>query len=112
MPSIYKLFPRFLIVALLGLFLLLSACEKPEDAAPAKSSTSTENRIRISGSASVMPLLKNLAREFKIENSDVDIAFLPDGHSTAGIAGVAEGHYDIGAISREMFAVEKSDDLQ
>ncbi len=110
-PTSKMPFP-FLIIALLSLFLLLSACERHENKAQVKSTVSTDNRIRISGSASVMPLLKNLAREFKVENSDVEIVFLPDGHSTAGIAGVADGQYDIGAVSREMFSAEKSDDLQ
>ncbi len=103
---------RLLIIALFGLFLLLSACEQREESDAVKSKTSTENRILISGSSSVMPLLKSLAREFRKDNRDVEIAFLPDARSAAGIAGVAEGQYDIGAVSREMFAAEKSDGLQ
>lgn len=112
MPLVNRMFPRLLIVVLFGLFLLLSACENKKESNPAKSTTSTENRILISGSSSVMPLLKTLAREFRKDNSDIEIVFLPDARSAAGIAGVAEGQYDIGAISREMFTEEKSDDLQ
>ena len=112
MPSASKIFFRLLIIVLCGLFLLLSACEKHEEPDPEKPKTSTENRILISGSSSVMPLLKTLAREFKKENRDVEISFLPAARSAAGIAGVAEGQYDIGAVSREMFAAEKSDELQ
>ncbi|MCD6532641.1 MAG: PhnD/SsuA/transferrin family substrate-binding protein [Deltaproteobacteria bacterium] len=112
MPLASKIFPRLWIVVLFGLLLLFSACEQREESDAVKSKISKENRILISGSSSVMPLLKTLAREFKKENGDVEITFLPDARSAAGIAGVAEGQYDIGAVSREMFAAEKSDGLQ
>ena len=112
MPSASKISLRLLIVVMLGFFLLFSACERQEEPDSEKSRASTENRILISGSSSVMPLLKTLAREFRKDNREVEIVFLPDARSAAGIAGVAEGQYDIGAVSREMFAAEKSDGLQ
>ena len=110
MLHVNKMFSGFLFLVLFGL--LFSACEQREESDEVKSKISTENRIRISGSSSVMPLLKTLAREFKKENGEVEITFLPDARSAAGIAGVAEGQYDIGAVSREMFVAEKSDRLQ
>ncbi len=110
--SIKMLFSGFLLIVLGSLLLLFPACESKQDSEPAKSVNSVGNRIRISGSASVMHLMKNLASEFKKEHQGVDIVFLPASRSSAGISGVAEGQYDIGAISREMYREEKSDDLQ
>jgi hypothetical protein len=45
-------------------------------------------RVLISGFAAVMPLLKTLASEiFEEGEGDIEIIFLRDSHSEAGIAG-------------------------
>ncbi len=113
MLFIIKMLARFSLVFMLaGLLTLFSACDNKIDSEPVQPATPTEKRILISGSSSVMPLLKSLSHEFLKDNSDIEIVFLPDARSDAGIAGVVEGQYDIGAVSREMFFEEKSDDLQ
>ncbi len=107
-----RIIPGFFIVIIVILLLFVSSCDSQKESEEAKPAVATENRILISGASSVMPLLKSLSHEFLKDNSGIEIVFLPDARSGAGIAGVADGQYDIGAVSREMFFEEKSDDLQ
>ncbi len=78
----------------------------------ATGSVGNERRVFISGSASVMPLLKTLSGEFSRKERDIEIIFLPDSHSDAGIAGTTEEKYDIGAISRERLPEERESPLR
>ncbi|GAB4342926.1 MAG: hypothetical protein Kow0099_20940 [Candidatus Abyssubacteria bacterium] len=95
---------------LIALALALPACNKRDE----KSSSADHEKIKVfvSGSAAVTPLLKIMATEFSKKEEDIEIVFLPDSHSEAGISGASEERYDIGTVSREMFAGEKEDRLR
>ncbi len=82
-----------------------------EESAP-EPDLSSEMRVFVSGSAAVTPLLKELASAFAIREPDIEVVFLPDGHSKAGITGAAEEQYDIGALSRDMDPDEKENLLR
>jgi phosphate transport system substrate-binding protein len=90
--------------------ILIPGCAK-EEPAP-ESDASSEERVFVSGSAAVTPLLKELASAFAVREPDIEMVFLPDGHSKAGITGAAEEQYDIGALSREMNPDEKGELLR
>lgn len=96
-------------VVLCCLFVVVS-CAREES--PVKPDSSDPEKILVSGSASVTPILKTLASEFSKSEPEIEIVFPPDSHSSAGIAGTAEGQYDIGSISREMNDEEKEAGLR
>ena len=114
METLKKVFHKkaaaLLILAAVCSSLMLSFCSKKEMSSEAQ--PSPEKRVFVSGSAAVIPLLKTLAREFRKEEADIEIIFLPDSHSRAGIMGAVEEHYDIGAISREILPGEKEQSLR
>jgi phosphate transport system substrate-binding protein len=89
---------------------LFSSCSKKEP--PIELPAPSENRVVISGSAAVTPLLRVLAGAFMKEEGDIEIVFPPDSHSGAGVAGTVEGQYDIGTLSREMLPEEKESGLR
>ncbi len=98
------------IVAAVCCSVALSSCAKKEP--PPEAPASSANLVFISGSAAVTPLLKMLAAEFSKKENDVQIVFLPDSHSEAGITGTTEEEYDIGSLSREMLPGEKGSSLR
>lgn len=106
-----KKITRYRVTAVLVVAAIFFSCGSREEP-PSEPADSAENRIFVSGSASVTPLLKTLARAFSIKEPDVEIVFLPDSHSKAGITGTMQEHYDIGALSREMQADEKNNPLR
>ncbi len=71
-----------------------------------------EGRVRISGSASAMPLVKLLARESERYHPEMEVVFLPETHTKGGLAGVREGDSDIGLLSRGLTEEEVKYDLQ
>ncbi len=103
---------RSVRVTLLGLaFLFLFGCDEGRERAQGKLEMPGE-RVRISGSASVLPLVRLLAQEFERYHPEVEIVFLPDTHTQGGLAGVREGELDIGLLSRGLTESEKTGDLQ
>jgi phosphate transport system substrate-binding protein len=98
------------IAVLAAVTLCFSCCSK-EKPAP-EQTDSAENRIFVSGSAAVTPLLKILAQAFSEKEPDIEVVFPPDSHSKAGVAGAALQKYDIGTLSREMRPGEKDASLE
>ncbi|RJP72403.1 MAG: phosphate/phosphite/phosphonate ABC transporter substrate-binding protein [Candidatus Abyssobacteria bacterium SURF_17] len=98
------------VLGALSFSFVFSFCSREEP--PVQTTLAGNERILISGSAAMTPLLKTLAREFSKKEPGIEMVFPPDSHSDAGIAGAAERKYDIGAISREMSPSEKEADLQ
>ena len=90
--------------------ILIPGCAKEEP--PPDPDSGSEMRVFVSGSAAVTPLLKDLAGAFAVREPDIEVVFLPDGHSKAGISGAVEEQYDIGALSREMNPDEKENLLR
>jgi phosphate transport system substrate-binding protein len=99
-----------ILLILLSAVIVIPGCAKEE--APPEPEIAQETRVFVSGSASVIPLLKELAGAFAVREPDIEIVFLPDSHSGGGVSGTAEEHYDIGAVSREMSQDEKENILQ
>ncbi len=64
-----------------------------------------ETVLRLSGSDSMLPLTRLLARAFETEQPGVRVR-VAGGGSTAGIAALIEGHVDICASSRPLTAAE------
>ncbi|MFH1624437.1 MAG: phosphate/phosphite/phosphonate ABC transporter substrate-binding protein [Pseudomonadota bacterium] len=95
----------------LGLFTLFGCQEVGQDGLTIETVQTTE-RIRISGSASAIPLVKLLAQEFERHHPETKIAFLPETHTKGGLAGVREGDLDIGVLSRALMEEEAKDNLQ
>ncbi len=62
-------------------------------------------KITIGGSASVAPIMKEIAEEYNKLNPNVEITFEVNDSST-GIQGVIDKNYDIGMSSRELYEVE------
>lgn len=93
------------ILLILLIVAFLPGCGKKESSPEPEQSS--EMRVFVSGSAAVTPLLKELAGAFAVQEPDVEVVFLPDSHSKAGIAGAVEEQYDIGTVSREMNPNEK-----
>jgi phosphate transport system substrate-binding protein len=67
-------------------------------------------RLRVSGSGTCLPLLRLLAAEQP--DRSTRLIFLPGLHSKGGIKGVMQGSLDIGAVSRDLTADEKSPDVR
>jgi phosphate transport system substrate-binding protein len=106
-----KFFAKKTILFLLfSTVIIFPGCAKED--APPEPETADEQHVFVSGSASVIPLLKELAGAFAVREPDIEIVFLPDSHSRGGVRGTVEEHYDIGAVSREMSLDEKKDPLQ
>jgi phosphate transport system substrate-binding protein len=101
--------PLLLVVVLCFSCLPLLLCSKRESAL---STDAPDRSVFVSGSASVMPLLKTLAGEFAKKEQDARIIFLPDSHSEAAVVGTTVAQYDIGAMSRERMPEEKENPLR
>jgi phosphate transport system substrate-binding protein len=71
------------------------------------SGSSNSGTIVIAGSTSVQPLSEELAEKFTEKNQDVNIE-IQGGGSGQGIKSVQTGIADLGALSRELTAEEKS----
>jgi phosphate/phosphite/phosphonate ABC transporter binding protein len=98
--------------ALLGVVIfLIFGCEEGREGEQAQLEASKE-RVRISGSASVLPLLKLLAQELERHHPEVEIVFPPGTHTKGGLAGVLEGELDVGVLSRGITEEEKRGNLQ
>jgi phosphate transport system substrate-binding protein len=98
---------RVLAVCTAGLVLVLTGCGAGTVApTPAQGVT----RLRVSGSGTCLPLLRILASEQP--DSRMRMVFLPGLHTKGGVKGVAQGSLDIGALSRDLNADEKSPDLR
>ncbi len=82
--------------------LLLFGCNGGRESEEISEVKEPEERVRVSGSASVLPLVKILAQEFERYHPDVEIAFLPGTHTKGGVAGVHEDELDIGVVSRPL----------
>jgi phosphate/phosphite/phosphonate ABC transporter binding protein len=93
-------------------FLTLIGCDRGREGDEIVLVHEPEERIRISGSASVLPLLKLLALEFAREHPEIEIVFLPGAHTKGGLAGVHEGDLDIGVVSRFLMEGEETAGLQ
>ena len=109
-PGFKHLLSVVLILALALACLNLSSCSEKEPVPEANSQAA--QRVLVSGSASVIPLLKSMAAEFSKSHPEIEIVFPPSSHSDAGLAGTAEEEYDIGAISREILPGEKEGGLR
>lgn len=89
---------------------ILFGCEGGDE--KGKTGEQVKERVRISGSASAMPLVKLLAQEFERYHPEMAIAFLPETHTRGGLAGVREGDSDIGLLSRGLTEEEAKYHLQ
>jgi phosphate transport system substrate-binding protein len=72
-----------------------------------KKAAQPRQTIRISGSGTCLPLVKLIAQAFQEKNPNIEVKFLPSGHSKAGISGVDQGILEIGAVSRRLKPTEK-----
>ena len=61
-----------------------------------------EETITVSGSASVIPTVRTLAAAYEKGHPHEKIHFLPSVHSGGGVAGVKDGAFDIGVVSRDL----------
>lgn len=95
----------------LALFILIG-CEGGDEKGKTMEMARLNERIRVSGSASAIPLVKLLAREFERYHPGTEIAFLPATHTRGGLAGVREGDSDIGLLSRGFTEEEAKYNLQ
>ncbi len=93
----------------LALFILIG-CEGGGE--KGKTEEQAIQRVRISGSASAMPLVKLLARELERYHPEMEVVFLPETHTKGGLAGVHEGDSDIGLLSRGLTEEEAEFKLQ
>ncbi len=98
-----------LVLFILALFILIG-CEGGGE--KGKTGEQAKQRVRISGSASAIPLVKLLAREFERYHPEAEIVFLPETHTKGGLAGAREGDFDIGLLSRGLTEEEAKYDLQ
>lgn len=66
-----------------------------------------EETITISGSASAIPTVRTLAAAYEKGHPHEKIRFLPSVHSNGGVAGVKDGTFDIGVVSRDLTPEEQ-----
>jgi len=77
--------------------LMLWGCSRIEEEIPG-----VEESLTISGSASALPIVEDLAAAYEDENPQAKIHFLPSVHSSGGVFGVLDGTLDIGVVSRNL----------
>jgi len=94
----------------LAIFLLFG-CEEGREMGTMEEREPDE-RVRISGSASALPLVNLLAQEFERLDPTIEIVFLPETHTKGGLAGAREGDLDIGVLSRALTEDEAKYKLQ
>ncbi len=100
-------------VVLIGLVILvLSACEREKQEPKTEGTQEVKERIRVLGSASVVPLVRLLAQEFERYHPEVEMVFLPETHTKGGLAATREGDADIGLLSRGLTPEESKFGLQ
>ncbi len=63
--------------------------------------------VRISGSASAIPLMKIVAHEYMEKNPNVKIKFLLETHSRGGLSSAYKGEVDLGVLSRTITSEEE-----
>jgi phosphate transport system substrate-binding protein len=87
----------FLIVAtsLVG----VSSCTNTN---ASKSSNETQRELKIGGSSSSYFALKNLTDVYNAKKKDTQVTFSPESQSEAAIAGVKQGIFDVGSISKTL----------
>ncbi len=97
---------RSLLITLMGILTAatFSSCT------PSSSPVSPKAKIKIGGSSEGYPVLKILAEAY--ENEEIEINFAPSSQSSGGIAGVKDKAIDIGIVSRQLTATEKTDKIQ
>ncbi|MBE9028568.1 phosphate ABC transporter substrate-binding protein [filamentous cyanobacterium LEGE 11480] len=93
---------RFLPFSI-GALLLLSACDKPPNSANAA------NKLVVTGSSTVAPLLSEIAKRYEANHAGVRID-VQTGGSSRGIADARQGVAQIGMVSRSLKSTEN--DLQ
>ena len=79
-----------------------------ETLTPTTSTSNLSGTVQEGGSTSVEPLARMWAGAFEILNPDT-VILIQGGGSSAGVRGVAEGIFDIGAASREVKSSELED---
>ncbi|MDY6835074.1 MAG: phosphate ABC transporter substrate-binding protein [Chloroflexota bacterium] len=62
--------------------------------------------VAVGGSTTVQPLTEKWRDAYEANHEDIDVT-VEGGGSTAGVAGVSDGRFDIGAISRDLKSSEK-----
>lgn len=97
---------RSLLMALMGILTAatFSSCT------PSSEPFTPKAHITIGGSSEGYPVLKILAEAY--ENEEIEIKFAPSSQSSGGIAGVKDQAIDIGIVSRELTAGEKTDNIE
>ncbi|MES2762380.1 MAG: PstS family phosphate ABC transporter substrate-binding protein [Bacteroidota bacterium] len=93
------------IYALVSLSVIVISCKEPKKQDPELTEIIRRNTIIIKGSDTELPMVKDLARAFRRENSEVTID-LSGGGSSIGIEALINNETDIANSSREMKPVE------
>ncbi len=95
------------LAALLAVPALASAIACTQELPSDLSSSRGRVSVKVAGSDACLKLVRLLAEEYQRTNPGVDFVYLPGVHSGEGIAGVADGHLDLGAVSRPLNADEE-----
>jgi phosphate transport system substrate-binding protein len=99
-----RCFQRLSIAALVVLTLAFFPCSHAGESTPNQVTPSA--KLRISGSASLLPLLTEIARRFEEFNPGVKID-VRGGGTAAGLADLRSGASDIGMMARSLSDTEK-----
>ncbi len=94
-----KAFLGWLVFLFLAVWVIggLSCKAKPKEA---EKTVQPKETIRITGSGTCLPLVKIVAQAFQEKYPEIEVRFLPSGHSSAGVKGVDQGILEVGAVSR------------
>ena len=90
--------------------LSLTSCT-PVTTAQTNVEPQSQQTVKISGSGSVYPALKVLAKAYEKKVKNTQIIFFPENQSAGGIAGVKNSLVDIGALSSQLKAEENNRQL-
>lgn len=93
---------------LCGALLVLTGCSTTPNATDTAAAATT---IRIGGSSESYEILELLTDAYREEVTDSKIEYFPPSQTSGGIKGVEVAAVDIGAVSREVTAVETGNDL-
>ncbi|GAB4277756.1 MAG: phosphate ABC transporter substrate-binding protein [Deferrisomatales bacterium] len=85
----------------------LVACSSQEEPArPARPSKPA--RVAVSGSGTLVPLMKRLADHYQADHPDETVALLPGTSTGGGVTGVRQGVLDVGLCSRRLSPEEQA----